>query len=102
VMWKAAADLEVDDGATWSRKAVAARMVAIENSVRVVDLAQRAVGGASYFRKLPLERHVRDVRAGLFHPFDSDESLEFLGKSAFGIPMAELSAFDGIERPEKD
>jgi alkylation response protein AidB-like acyl-CoA dehydrogenase len=102
MMWKAAADLETDDGATWSRKAVAARLVAIENSVRVVDLAQRAVGGASYFRRLPLERYVRDVRAGLFHPFDSDESIEFLGKSAFGIPMSEFSAFDGIERPDKD
>jgi alkylation response protein AidB-like acyl-CoA dehydrogenase len=102
MMWKAAADLEVDDGATWSRKAVAARMVAIENSVRVVDLAQRTVGGSSYFRKLPLERYLRDVRAGLFHPFDSDESLEFLGKSAFGIPKSDLSAFSGYDRPEHD
>ncbi|HZP46582.1 MAG TPA: acyl-CoA dehydrogenase family protein [Candidatus Binataceae bacterium] len=102
VMWKAAADLEVDDGATWARKAVAARMVAIENSVRVVDLAQRAVGGASYFRRLPLERYLRDVRAGLFHPFDSDESLEFLGKSAFGLPMADLSAFADYDRPDDE
>ena len=102
MMWKAAADLEVDDGATWSRKAVAARLVAIENSVRVVDLAQRAVGGVSYFRRLPLERYVRDVRAGLFHPFDSDESVEFLGKSAFGIPMSDLSAFDGYERGDSE
>lgn len=91
VMWKAAAELEVDDPRNWSRKAVAARMVAIENSVRVVDLALRAVGGSSYFRRLPLERFFRDVRAGLYHPFDTDESLEFLGKSAFGIPMIEGS-----------
>jgi alkylation response protein AidB-like acyl-CoA dehydrogenase len=77
-------------------------MVAIENSVRVVDLAQRAVGGQSYFRKLPLERYLRDVRAGLFHPFDSDESIEFLGKSAFGIPMNDLSAFGGDETPEPE
>ena len=102
MMYKAAAELEVDDGATWSRRAVAARMVAIENSVRVVDLAQRAVGGQSYFRKLPLERYMRDVRAGLFHPFDSDESIEFLGKSAFGIPMSDLSAFGGDENPAKE
>jgi len=68
---------------------VAARMIAIENSVRVVDLALRAVGGSSYFKRLPLERFFRDVRAGLYHPFDSDETLEFLGKSAFGIPLAE-------------
>jgi alkylation response protein AidB-like acyl-CoA dehydrogenase len=89
VMWKAAAEVDRDDPRSWSRKAVAARMIAIENSVRVVDLAMRAVGGSSYFKRLPLERLFRDVRAGLYHPFDSDESLEFLGKSAFGIPLAE-------------
>jgi len=57
--------------------------------VKVVDLALRAVGGSSYFKRLPLERLFRDVRAGLYHPFDSDESLEFLGKSAFGLPLIE-------------
>jgi alkylation response protein AidB-like acyl-CoA dehydrogenase len=89
MMWKAAAEVEVENPRTWARKSVAARMVAIENSVKVVDLALRTVGGSSYFKKLPLERYYRDVRAGLFHPFDSDETLEFLGKSAFGIPMTE-------------
>jgi alkylation response protein AidB-like acyl-CoA dehydrogenase len=84
-MWKCAAELDIDDSATWGRKAVASRMIAIENSVRVVDLAMRAVGGASYFKRLPLERMFRDVRAGLYHPFDSDETLELLGKTAFGI-----------------
>jgi alkylation response protein AidB-like acyl-CoA dehydrogenase len=57
--------------------------------VKVVDLALRAVGGSSYFKRLPLERLFRDVRAGLYHPFDSDESLEFLGKSAFGLALME-------------
>ncbi len=87
VMWKAAAEVRSDDSRSWARKAVAARMVAVENSVRVVDLALRAAGGASYFKRLPLERYYRDVRGGLYHPFDSDESLEFLGKSAFGLPL---------------
>ena len=89
VMWKAAAEVDSDHPQSWSRKAVAARMIAIENSVRVVDLALRAVGGSSYFKRLPLERFFRDVRAGLYHPFDSDETLEFLGKSAFGLPLME-------------
>lgn len=92
VMWKAAAEADSDDPRNWARKSVAARMVAMENSVRVVDLALRAAGGASYFKRLPLERYYRDVRAGLFHPFDSDETLEFLGKSAFGISMMDEDA----------
>ncbi len=91
-MYKAAGEVDSDHPASWSRRAVAARMIAIENSVKVVDLALRAVGGSSYFKRLPLERLFRDVRAGLYHPFDSDESLEFLGKSAFGLPL-----FDGLD-----
>ena len=79
--------MDRDDPRSWSRKAVAARMIAIENSVNILDLALRAVGGSSYFKRLPLERLFRDVRAGLYHPFDSDETIEFLGKSAFGIPL---------------
>jgi alkylation response protein AidB-like acyl-CoA dehydrogenase len=92
VMWKAAAEADRERPRSWARKSVAARMVAMENSVRVVDLALRAVGGASYFKRLPLERYYRDVRAGLYHPFDSDETLEFLGKSAFGISMMDEDA----------
>jgi alkylation response protein AidB-like acyl-CoA dehydrogenase len=92
VTWKAAAEVERDEPHSWARKSVAARMVAIENSVRVVDLALRAVGGSSYFKRLPLERYFRDVRAGLYHPLDSDETLEILGKSAFGIPMMDDDA----------
>jgi alkylation response protein AidB-like acyl-CoA dehydrogenase len=92
VMWKAAAEVEREDPRAWGRKSVAARMVAMENSVRVVDLALRAVGGASYFKRLPLERYFRDVRAALYHPVDSDETLELLGKSAFGIPVLDTDA----------
>ncbi|MGE0827650.1 MAG: acyl-CoA dehydrogenase family protein [Candidatus Binatia bacterium] len=92
VMWKVAAEVETDDPRNWTRKSVAARMVAMENSVRVVDLAMRAVGGVSYYKRFPLERYFRDVRAGLFHPFDSDETLEFLGKSAFGISLVDEDA----------
>jgi alkylation response protein AidB-like acyl-CoA dehydrogenase len=88
-MWKAAAELDHDEPANWARKAIAACMIARENAVRVVDLALRAVGGASYFKRLPLERLYRDVRAGLYHPFDSDESIEFLGRSAFGLPLGD-------------
>jgi alkylation response protein AidB-like acyl-CoA dehydrogenase len=94
VMWKAAAEMDKDEPRSWSRKAVAARMIAIENSVKVLDLALRAVGGSSYFKRLPLERLFRDVRAGLYHPFDSDETIEFLGKSAFGIPLMDGLASD--------
>jgi alkylation response protein AidB-like acyl-CoA dehydrogenase len=91
-MWKGAAEADVEDPQSWAVKSCAARMIAIENSTRVVDLALRAVGGSSYFKRLPLERYYRDARAGLFHPPDSDETLEMLGRAAFGIPSSDEDA----------
>ena len=64
----------------------------MENAVQVVDLALRAVGGVSYYKRLPLERYYRDVRAALFHPVGTDQTLELLGKTAFGIPMMDDDA----------
>ncbi len=92
ILWKAAAEADIEEPQTWARKSVAARTVAMENAVRVVDLALRAVGGASYFKRFPLERYYRDVRAGLFHPVGTDQTLELLGKTAFGIPMTDDDA----------
>ncbi len=92
MLWKAAAEADIEEPQTWARKSVAARTVAVENAVRVVDLALRAVGGASYFKRFPLERYFRDVRAALFHPVGTDQTLEVLGKTAFGIPMTDDDA----------
>ncbi len=86
-LWKAVAEADIEEPQRWSRKSVAARTVAMENAVRVLDLALRAVGGASYFKRFPLEQYYPDVRAALFHPVGTDQTLELLGKTAFGIPM---------------
>ena len=92
MLWKAAAEADIEEPQTWAHKSVTARTVAMENAVRVVDLALRAVGGASYFKRFPLERYYRDVRAALFHPVGTDQALELLGKTAFGIPMLDDDA----------
>jgi alkylation response protein AidB-like acyl-CoA dehydrogenase len=55
-----------------------------------VDRCVRMVGGHGIFRKLPLERYYRDVRAGQFHPPSNDVAAETIGKAALGIdPTAE-------------
>ena len=48
----------------------------------VIEAVRTPVGRAH-----PEKGMFRDVRAGLYHPFDTDETLEFLGKSAFGLPL---------------
>jgi acyl-CoA dehydrogenase len=64
---------------------VAKRQVVTE-AIEVVDLAMDVLGGRSYFRRSPLERAYRDVRAGTFHPFTPEMTLAYAGKLALGDP----------------
>src|SRR5216684_3586317 len=75
---------DIDDPQNWALKSCAGRM----NCDRGWT-SHCAVGGSSYFKRLPLERYFRDARAGLYHPPDSDETLETLGAGAFGLPPSD-------------
>ena len=63
-----------------------AKRQAILAAVEVVDLAVEAVGGSAYFKTSPLERAVRDVRAGLFHPLTPERTLLYAARLALGEP----------------
>ena len=68
---------------------LAKRCVVLEAQA-VVDLAMQAVGGNSYFRRSPLERAYRDVRAGSFHPLAPDKALLYAGCLALGEPADQI------------
>ncbi len=53
----------------------------------VVDVAMETVGGASYFKRSPIERAYRDVRAGKFHPFSPEKALVYAGRATLGLPV---------------
>jgi alkylation response protein AidB-like acyl-CoA dehydrogenase len=63
-----------------------AKREAVTGAIAVVDLAMDVLGGRSYFRRSPLERAHRDVRAGSFHPFTPEATLDYAGKVALGDP----------------
>jgi alkylation response protein AidB-like acyl-CoA dehydrogenase len=68
----------------------ALKYTAVNGAAAAVDRCVRMVGGHGIFRKLPLERYYRDVRAGQFHPPSNDVALETIGKATLGIdPLAE-------------
>jgi alkylation response protein AidB-like acyl-CoA dehydrogenase len=47
------------------------------------------VGGSAYFRKLGLERLLRDIHGAPFHPLPEKKQLEFSGRVALGLsPIA--------------
>jgi alkylation response protein AidB-like acyl-CoA dehydrogenase len=59
-----------------------AKRHAVVEAVAVVDLALQVVGGQSFYRRSPLERAYRDVRAGAFHPLTPEATLAALGEAA--------------------
>jgi alkylation response protein AidB-like acyl-CoA dehydrogenase len=61
------------------------KYVSVNNAEAAVDRCLRMVGGHGIFRKLPLERYYRDVRAGQFHPPSNDVALETIGKAVLKI-----------------
>lgn len=59
-----------------------AKVTVTNNAIAAVDHAMRVAGGASLSKTLPLERHYRDVRAGLNHPINDDLLFVQLGRAA--------------------
>ncbi|MFN8593852.1 MAG: acyl-CoA dehydrogenase family protein [Thermomicrobiales bacterium] len=63
-----------------------AKRQVVTEAIEVVGLAMEAVGGAAYFKRSPLERAYRDVRAGMFHPITPEKTLLLAGARALGQP----------------
>lgn len=63
-----------------------AKREAVLGAIEVVDLAMDVLGGRAFFKRSPLERAFRDVRAGKFHPLTPESTLSYAGKLALGDP----------------
>jgi alkylation response protein AidB-like acyl-CoA dehydrogenase len=55
----------------------------------------RILGGAGLSRSHPVQRHYRDVRAGLHHPPMDDVALAALARGALATVAEETSAVPG-------
>lgn len=75
----------VDHGPLWPAKLLAAKQLAVEGARRIVDLATEVVGASSLLRRNELERLVRDVRSGPFHPPNTVATHDLIGKSYLGV-----------------
>lgn len=67
------------------------KTIAVKAALATAEAALEAVGGEAFYRKLGLERLLRDARAGHFHPLPEDKQKLFTGRLAMGLdPVAEL------------
>jgi len=69
-------------------KSAVPKFVAANNAVRILDLAMQVAGGPGFYRRAPLERMYRDVRAGTIHPLNNLDTEELIGKTSLGIEIA--------------
>ena len=66
--------------AIFIRKTIAARA-----AITTVEKAMEVVGGASFYRSMGLERLLRDVQGGLYHPLHEKRQHLFTGRIALGL-----------------
>lgn len=70
-----------------TRKTIAARHV-----IATVEKALEVTGGSGFFRKLGLERLLRDAHASQFHPLPEKRQQVFTGRHALGLEPVEPRA----------
>ena len=57
-----------------------AKYLCTNAAIQATDIALRTAGASGLDRRLPLERLLRDARAGLMHPPQDETALELIGK----------------------
>lgn len=84
LLFKTAGDWVGDEAHRGKQMAeiVTAKHMVAEIANQVTDKALRVAGGQGITKALPLERHFRDVRAGLMQPPSGDTALEIIGRNA--------------------
>ena len=68
-------------------RAMTARTLAGRAAIETVERAMEAVGGASFYRALGLERAFRDVQGARFHSLQEVPQLELSGRLALGLDI---------------
>ena len=68
------------DPAEGFAKVILMKEAVVDNAIKTVEKAVEIAGGRSYFRKSPLERLARDVRAARFHPPSAPISYQMAGE----------------------
>jgi alkylation response protein AidB-like acyl-CoA dehydrogenase len=61
----------------------------VRQAQHTVERAVEATGGAAFYRRTGLERLLRDVRAGHFHPLPAKEQVMLTGRRALGLSPVE-------------
>jgi alkylation response protein AidB-like acyl-CoA dehydrogenase len=68
------------------------KTIVAEHVMATVEKALEAAGGAGFYRKLGLERFLRDAHGAQFHPLSAKRQHQFTGRIALGLdPIADAA-----------
>ena len=70
-----------------TNRAVIARTLAGQAAIRTVERAMEVAGGASFYRRIGLERAFRDIQGARFHPLQEKAQLRYTGLLALGLDI---------------
>jgi acyl-CoA dehydrogenase len=74
-------------GPETTNRAVVARTLAGQAAIRTVERAMEVAGGASFYRRVGLERAFRDIQGARFHPLQEKAQLRYTGRLALGLDI---------------
>jgi acyl-CoA dehydrogenase len=74
-------------GPETTNRAVIARQLAGQAAIRTVERAMEVAGGASFYRRIGLERAFRDIQGARFHPLQEKPQLRYTGRLALGLDI---------------
>jgi acyl-CoA dehydrogenase len=81
-------ELHLEPVVEHANRALIRKTIVVNAVRRVVDGALEATGGTGYFRRLGLERILRDTQAAQFHPMPARKQHRFTGRLAMGLDPA--------------
>jgi alkylation response protein AidB-like acyl-CoA dehydrogenase len=90
-------ELPVQEGLA---RATFAKIVAVKDALEIMERVVDVVGGPAYMRRFPLERKLRDLRAGTIMPINNIDANRLIGKTSLGkqiapaAPLAETGVGD--------
>jgi alkylation response protein AidB-like acyl-CoA dehydrogenase len=71
-----------------------AKYVACENAIAIMDHVMELAGGAGYHRRFPVERMVRDVRAGAIMPYSAPDARRLFAGVALGTEPTPVFGYE--------
>ncbi|HYI94967.1 MAG TPA: acyl-CoA dehydrogenase family protein [Bryobacteraceae bacterium] len=84
-------NLEFQPSVNNTSEVLTRKTLLIQATVNTCTKAMEVTRGAGYFRKLGLERLLRDAIAGQFHPLSEKKQQQFTGRIALGLNVEEAA-----------